>query len=272
MELGQVATEVLIKGGMSGVQTKMSLNEKKMPDGRGRLTVVGLWGYYILKPPSERFDALPENEHLTMRLASLVGITTAEHAMLRLRSGELAYITKRFDRLQKGTKKKLHVEDMCQLTERLTRDKYNGSYEQIGKAIKQFTTYPVLELTRFYQLLVFCYLTGNSDMHLKNFSLMTNENGVVTLTPAYDLLSVTLVLPSDLDETALTLNGKKRNLRKSDFNQFAKTIGLPEINQKAAHRSLRKLPEHLGVLESSFLSEESRQRYSALLAERGDWL
>ena len=137
-ELKQMAQRVISQSiAVTGVQPKLSLSLEKVDSTHNRLTIVGLWGDYILKPPTEKFSQLPENEDLTMKLAALCGIRTAEHSLIRLASGELAYLTKRFDR-EKG--RKIHVEDFCQLTGTLTEHKYRGSMEKVGKAIKSFST------------------------------------------------------------------------------------------------------------------------------------
>src|SRR5690606_38986653 len=141
---------------------------------------------YILKPPTPHYQQLPEVEDLTMHLAALAKIKTVPHSLIRLQSGKLAYITKRIDRTKKG---KLHMEDMCQLTERLTEHKYQGSYEQIAKAILKYSALPGLDLVNFFELVVFSFLTCNADMHLKNFSLIQQPGMGMVFSPAYDLVA-----------------------------------------------------------------------------------
>jgi len=201
---------------ITGVQPKLSLNSVKMTGNSvvERFTIVGLWGKYILKPQTELYEQLPEIEDLTMNLAELSKVKTVEHSLIRLKSGELAYITKRIDRLKD---KKLHMEDMCQLTERQTEHKYKGSYEQIAKTIKAFSTNPGFDIVNFYELVLFCFLTGNNDMHLKNFSLLKNVNLNYNLCPAYDLVASELVVEGDEEELALNLNGKKKKIKKKIF-------------------------------------------------------
>ncbi len=159
-----------------------------------RFTVVGLWGGYILKPPTATYPQLPEVEDVTMHLAQLAKIKTAPHSLVRLQSGSLAYLTKRIDRTNKG---KLAMEDFCQLTERPTEDKYRGSTEQIAKAILKFSATPGLDVVNFFELVLFSFLTGNADMHLKNFSLLEQPGLGMTLAPAYDLVNTALVNPTD---------------------------------------------------------------------------
>ncbi len=207
-EMDKLASKIIRSHGtIPGVQTKISLDFKKskQADKTNRLTLVGLWGSFILKPPTQRFPHLPEMEDATMHLAALMGIRTVPHALIRLGSGELAYITRRIDR-QKKTK--LAMEDLCQVTGRLTEDKYKGSVEQAGKALLQYSSQPGLDAVDFFSLILFCYLTGNADMHLKNFSIWQKSPGIIEFTPAYDLLSTKLLLPKDKEESAPALNGK----------------------------------------------------------------
>ena len=185
-----------------GVQPKISLDLSKSHNKNEpkRFTIVGLWGEYILKPPTQNYPQLPEVEDLTMHLAEIAKIKTVPHSLIRLKSGSLAYITGRVDRT-KNTK--LHMEDMCQLTERLTEEKYNGSYEQVAKTILKYSKNPGLDVVNFFEQLVFSFLTGNADMHLKNFSLIKMnrmDNSGYVLSPGYDMLSTVLVNPADKEE------------------------------------------------------------------------
>ncbi len=207
-QMEELAKENVIRSiTVTGVQPKLSLTiEKAHGDPKAsRFNIVGLWGEYILKPPSEAFPHLPENEDLTMHLSESFGINTAAHSLVRMRSGELAYITKRFDRQKK---EKLALEDMCQLTETLTEDKYRGSMEKVGKQIFRFSSRKGFDLIGFFEMALFAYLTGNADMHLKNFSLLTTVDKEIILAPAYDMVSTKMTLPEDKDEAALTINGE----------------------------------------------------------------
>lgn len=206
-QLEELAKQTIIKSKtVTGVQPKLSLNIEKHRNEPSRLTLVGIHGAYIFKPPTAQFKELPENEDLTMHLAELVKINTAVHCLVRLKSGELAYITKRFDRDKSG---KIAVEDFCQLSENLTEHKYRGSIEKIGKLSLLYTTNKGFEAQRLFEVILFCYLTGNADMHLKNFSLMENLLGEYAFSPAYDLLNTAIVMPEDKEESALTINGKR---------------------------------------------------------------
>ena len=253
---------------MTGVQAKLSLHlhPGEHPDAPSRLTIVGLWGGYILKPPSPHFPQLPEVEDLTMHLAALAGIRVVPHSLIRMGSGNLAYITRRIDRTLSG---KLHMEDMCQLSGRLTEEKYNGSYEQVGKAILKYASHPGLDVVNFCELLLFSFLTGNADMHLKNFSLLYLPESHIALAPAYDLLATALVNPADEEELALTLNGKKRKITRHDFNKTFTSLGLDEKQQANIFRKMaRSQPAWINLIDLSFLSPDFKNRYKTLLGNR----
>jgi serine/threonine-protein kinase HipA len=242
---------------LTGVQPKisLSLNAEK---GKKRLTLVGLWGDYILKPQSPDFACMPEVEDLTMHLARLFKIETAAHALIRTSTGDLAYITKRFDRV-KG--KKVHVEDLCQLSELLTEQKYKSSYERVGKIIKQYATNSGLDAIKYFRLVLFSFLTGNNDMHLKNFSLMHTEKGIL-FSPAYDLLNVNLIYPDDKEDLALTLGGRKRKVKRSDFDQFAMSLGIIETVRDNIYKDFSKQMDKVrDWIGRSFLIDEYKERY-----------
>ena len=266
-EIDELALKILGKStSITGVQPKLSLELSKEKKGKNRLTFVGLWGSYILKPPFSRFPEMPEVEDLTMHLAKLVGIKTAEHSLIRLKSGELAYISKRFDRLKSS---KLHLEDMAQITEMLTERKYSGSMEKIGKTILKYSDYSGNDAIRFFELTLFCFITGNADMHLKNFSLLTNEEDEVTLSPAYDLLSTKILMPEDKEELALTLNGKKSNLRKKDFELLAEKLGIAiKVNESIYNRFLSSIDKMNYMIDKSFLKNETKVLYKELIEIR----
>lgn len=251
---------------ITGVQPKLSVDLKKEKGGEKRFTIVGLWGGYILKPQTEQYANLPENEDLTMHLARLAKINTVPHSLIRFKDGSLAYITKRIDRDKKGNK--IPMEDMCQLTEKLTEQKYKGSHEQIARKIVEFSANPVLDLINYVEVLLFCYLTGNADMHLKNFSLYKKIKES-TLTPAYDLLSTKLIIPEDTEELALTLNGKKRKLKKSDFDNLLKTMKVEDKVIENIYDKFRKvLPLWYNFIDISFLPEQMKTDYKSLIEGR----
>lgn len=253
---------------VTGVQAKLSLhitgNNKEGKE--KRFTIVGLWGGYILKPPTSLYPQLPEVEDLTMHLARLARIKTAPHSLIRLESGNLAYITERIDRSQKG---KLAMEDMCQLTERLTEDKYQGSYEQIGKAILKYSATPGLDLVNFFELVLFSFVTGNADMHLKNFSLLDQPGLGMTLSPAYDLVNTALINPADVEELALNLNGKKKKIRKQDFVAAMNTLKVGDKQQQNIFNKMHKsMPKWEEQIEISFLRAEFKDAYKTIIRER----
>jgi serine/threonine-protein kinase HipA len=242
---------------VTGVQPKLSVTLEKNK-GNGRLTIVGLWGEYILKPQHEELNSMPETEDLTMHLAEIFNIAVCNHTLLRATDGNLVYIAKRFDR-KKGTK--IHVEDFCQLSEFLTENKYKGSYEKAGKLILTYCTNSGLEVLRYFELLLFCYLTGNNDMHLKNFSLLHLENSIA-LSPAYDLLNVNLVFSKDQEEMALLLNGKKKNIELRDFEALGIVLNIPE---KVRHNIYQKFKSYNtevhNLINASFLNTDAKDIY-----------
>jgi serine/threonine-protein kinase HipA len=257
---------------VTGVQAKLSLHisGKQLEGTNGRFTLVGLWGGYILKPPTASYPQLPEVEDLTMRLAEVAKIKTAPHSLIRLQSGNLAYITKRVDRSKKG---KLAMEDMCQLTERLTEGKYHGSYEQIGKAILKYSATPGLDLVNFWELVLFSFITGNADMHLKNFSLLDQPGLGMTLSPAYDLVNTTLVNPADDEEMALNINGKKKKIKLQDFLAAMDTLKVDEKQRQNIFRKMEKaLPKWLDMIDQSFLSDAFKLQFKVIIHERIDRL
>lgn len=253
---------------LTGVQAKLSLDINKGGHGQPeRFTIVGLWGRYILKPQTDRFAHLPELEDLTMHLAELAKIKVVPHSLIRFADGELCYITRRIDRTSKGDK--LPMEDMCQLTERLTEHKYKGSYEQIAKAIQRYSSTPKLDLVNYWEQVVFSWITGNADMHLKNFSLYSELPGKYSLTPAYDMLSTALVMPEDTEELALTLNGKKRKIKREDFVASMQVCGLEEkVIKNIFNRFLKVQDGWLQFIDLSFLPDEMKERYKMFIAEK----
>ena len=255
---------------VTGVQPKLSVGIEKNPDQNApdRITIVGVFGDYILKPPTTHYPNLPELEDLTMHLASIAGIATVPHSLIRLKTGQLAYITKRIDRHKK---QKLHMEDMCQLTERLTEHKYKGSYEQIAKAVLKYSMNPGLDIINFFEQVVFCFLTGNNDMHLKNFSLIKDPKLGYNLSPAYDMVAAALVAEGDTEELALNLNGKKNKLKRKDFDAaMAQLDG--RIIANIFSKFQKSLPKWESFIDVSFLSAEMRERYKELISAKAKQL
>lgn len=247
-----------------GVQPKLSMTFNQQTKDQ-RLTVVGaLGGNYIFKPPSLEFPEMPANEHVTMRLAQYLKIKTVPSSLIRLKSGELSYITKRIDRTEDG--KKNHMIDMFQITEAF--DKYKSSMEKVGKALGQYSNNTLLDKLFLFELTVFSFLTGNNDMHLKNFSMIENVSGWV-LSPAYDLLNVVIVNPEDEEELALTLCGKKKKFTIEHFVNFGKNLGL---NNKQIDRVFKRFQKNksgmIQMIQNSFLSKKMEVAYIEVVEER----
>ena len=265
-DLDSLAEQIIhAQTSLTGVQPKLSLNLDKH-EGSSRLTIVGLWGDFIFKPQTESYPKLPENEDLTMHLAEAAKINVVPHSLIRMADGKLGYITRRIDRTKGG--EKIDMEDMCQLTLHPTEYKYKGSHEQIAKIIMQYCDMPKLDLTNYMQLLLFCFVTGNNDMHLKNFSIYRPANAY-KLTPAYDLLNVAIANPKDKEELALSLSGRKSKLQLNDFLKAAATMGLEQNVVMRLIESMRKaLPKWKQFIQDSFLSEEMKERYEQLIMSR----
>lgn len=242
---------------VTGVQPKLSVTLEKKKE-QNRLTIVGLWGEYILKPQHPDFTEMPQSEDLTMHLASLFKMPTCNHTLMEASDGSLVYLAKRFDRV-KG--QKVHMEDFCQLSEFLTENKYKGSYEKVGKLILKYCIQTGFDALTYFELVLFSYLTGNNDMHLKNFSVLHTDQGV-NLSPAYDLLNVNLVNPQDDEELALTLNGKKKKIRLADFDLLGRSMNIPETAVRNTYNKFSSNDEQVEeMIRLSFLSSERKELY-----------
>lgn len=269
-KLEELASMTVNKGlTVPGVQKKLSLHLSD--DAEARLTIVDYPTGYILKPQTAEYDSLPEYEHLAMNLAETDGIQTVPHALMRV-SGQYVYITKRIDReIKKDSMKLYAMEDFCQISNRLTQDKYKGSYENCGRIIKKYSIHPGLDLSELFLRTAFSFVIGNSDMHLKNFSLIeSNPAGrQFSLSKAYDILPVNMILPEDEEQLALTLNGKKKNIRKKDFFAFARSLELPEKSAENMLKKLCKLKEKfLEQCDESYLSAEQKTDMKELIVQR----
>ncbi|MCE5303375.1 MAG: HipA domain-containing protein [Planctomycetaceae bacterium] len=255
-----LAAEMAGKMSISGVQEKVSL---RLSDDKSRFEIAPTGGRYILKPEPSRFAFVPQNEHLTMRLAELVGIEVPPFGLVELKDKAIAYIIKRFDRLDDGTK--LQVEDFCQLDEKPIRDKYQGSGELCVRILRKYATEPLIEIRKLFKVLLFSWWASNGDQHLKNFSLIRTPEGRWRLTPAYDLICTRLPIPSDRD-LAMPICGKKNNITKQQWLDFAKYAGIPE---RAAVRLLQEqidaLELSLRFIESSFLPDDLKIQYQDIV-------
>lgn len=253
------------KMSIQGVQLKLSAALRIT---EGRFEVVNRNGQYILKPQSSDFRELPENEAVTMRMATAAGIETPVHGLLRSIDGSFTYFIRRFDREGRG---KLPLEDFAQLSGESRETKYDSSMEKVAGVIDQFCTFPALERVKLFERTLFSFLVGNEDMHLKNFSLIT-RNEKVELAPAYDFLNTTIALQGAKEEMALPVKGKKSRLTRNDLlNYFARER--LQINEQILDEVLARFKKvgatWIEMLEQCFLSPEAKEKYAAILLERG---
>ena len=265
-QLAKEAAELSIT--VPGVQPKLSLGWIKtaLENGHlGRLTVMdALEGHYIMKPQNAKYQQMPENEHLSMKLAELFKIDVVPFNMIRLASGELCYITRRIDREKDGSK--IHMIDFLQILE--LEDKYKGTMESVGKTIGDLSVNTLLDKLRFFELTVFNYIIGNNDMHQKNFSMWKSDAGWV-LSPAYDLLNVKMILPMDKEDMALLIGGKKGNFNKSYFDRFGAVLKLNDKQINAVYKRLGKwLPKASQMIDMSFLTKDRKTTYKKLISQR----
>lgn len=263
----QLAEAAARAGKMSvqGVQPKLSAT---LDVRAGAFEVVDRGGRFILKPPPPGYPHLPENEDLTMRLAASAGIETPLHGLVAGRDGTWTYFVRRFDRLARG--RRLAVEDFAQLSGCHRDTKYDSSLERVAAVIERHTTFPVVECRDFLRRVLFCFLTGGEDMHLKNWSLITRPPRV-QLAPAYDLLNSTIALRDPQEESALPLNGKKRKLTRRDLLEYlaAERLRLPPAVIAAEEERMRDLSHHWrDLIEGSFLPPALIDAYLAVVAER----
>lgn len=264
-ELRQEAANRAKKLSIQGVQPKLSATISVVEQ---EFKIVDQFGTYIIKPQNDLFPELPQNEDVTMRMAKAFGLDVPLHGMLYAKDGSLSYFIKRFDRYGKG--KKLATEDFAQLTGNTRDTKYRFTMEKLVPVIDEFCSFPAIEKADFFKRILFCYVTGNEDMHLKNFSLIT-KNGKTTLTPIYDFLNSSIAVKNPEEEIALTLNGKKNNLKASDFMDYYAKERL-QLNEKIIATILEQMhnaiPKWKELLEISFLSDDMKEKYLGLLGNR----
>jgi len=269
--MSELAHQVIrTSASVTGVQAKMSLDVNRGGKNEpAKFTIVGLWGKYIFKPQSAKYPYLPELEDLTMKMAEAAHIRTARHTLVRLADGELGYLTQRMDRGRNG--EKVSMLDMCQLTNRLTEHKYYGTYLQLAETIKKYSSASMLDVQRFWEIVLFSWITGNSDMHCKNFSLLDNGNGEYGLSPAYDLLAVLLVDSQDTEEMAMsfTVGGDKNGFNRNTFMTAFTQSGIPAaVADKMIKRMKTYLPKWEKLIAQSFLTETMKADYLLLLSKR----
>lgn len=264
-ELRQEAVNRASKLSIQGVQPKLSAI---ISVANQQFEIVNQFGNYIIKPPSDLFPELPENEDVTMRMAQVYGIEVPIHGMLYAKDQSRSYFIKRFDRY--GKNKKLATEDFAQLTGNSRDTKYSYSMEKVVQVLEDYCTFPVIEKVAFFKRVLFCFVTGNEDMHLKNFSLITIK-GKTTLSPAYDLLNSSIAIKHPVEEIALTLKGKKNSLKKSDFIDYFAKERL-ELNDKTIDTTINELYNSTSKwkeqIEISFLSDTMKEKYLKLMNER----
>lgn len=269
--MSELARQVIrTSASVPGVQAKMSLDVNRGGKNEpAKFTIVGLWGKYIFKAQSGKYPCLPELEDLTMKMAEVARIRTARHTLIRLADGELGYMTLRMDRGRKG--EKISMLDMCQLTNRLTEHKYYGTYQQLADTIKKYSSAPLLDVQRYWEVVLFSWMTGNSDMHCKNFSLVDTGSGEYSLAPAYDLLAVQLTDPADTEEMAMSfaVGGAKSGFDRNTFMTAFTQSGIsPAVADKMIERMKSFLPEWNNLIAQSFLPEKMKADYHLLLNKR----
>lgn len=259
-----VAQRVIV----TGVQPKLSLGFTTEKQKESRLTIVGaLNGKYILKPPFQLYPQMPEIEALSMSLAKSCGIATVPFLLIPLKDGTLAYLTKRIDRGLENIK--FPMEDACQFTDRLTEHKYRGSYEQIAKGIIAYTQNPLIHVVKFYEQVLVSFLIGNNDMHLKNFSVIALDHQNYQLTPVYDMVAVHLLIPEDDEELALNLNGKKKKLKRSDFETAMQKAHVPA---KAISNLFKRIQKGMKswnkLIDASFITDIKKEQLKMMIESR----
>jgi serine/threonine-protein kinase HipA len=254
------------KMSVQGVQPKLSaiLRIKE-----NRFEVVDRGGRFILKACPPQWPEVPANEALTMTLADHSGIEVPVHGLVEATDGSFVYFIRRFDRVGQG--ERLPLEDGAQLLGHTRDTKYDSSMEQVVGMIDRFCTFPVLEKRKLMQRVWFCFLTGNEDMHLKNWSLFS-RSGRVVLSPAYDLLNTSIILKNPQEETALPIRGRKRNLNRYDLFDYlaVERCGLqPDLMRSDLEKLMHQAEAEWPIwIQRSFLSEPKREAYLHLVRER----
>jgi len=253
------AQEMAGRMSISGVQPKLSMSRQG-----SRLVPVTTGGQFILKPQTERFPLLPQNENLCMNIAKILKVDTPPHGLLDLQDGSPAYLIRRFDRTQDG--KKLRCEDFAQIFGE--DDKYSGSMEKIGKKIRELSGVPGLDVQLFFERVLLNFLLGNGDAHLKNFSMLESDGGGLRLSPAYDIVCSKAVIPREAD-CALTLNGKQNKIGRGDFKRFADTLKIPpKVLSGILDRFERSYPIMVEVIPQSRLSANMQDTVTQIVKER----
>lgn len=263
-ELEKVAvSQINDRKGVQGVQEKLSLHLDLSNKKRPRLTIMGFPSGYILKPQSSTYKKLPEFEHTAMLIAEQCGINVVKHGLIFINDSELAYITKRIDR---NNDDKIHMEDFCQASGNITSNKYRSSYEECADLITKNSKNKVIDKIKLFQCLYFNFVIGNSDVHLKNFSFIMDDDGQLSLAPFYDILPTKVILPTDYEELGMLLNGKKSKLAKKDFDEFAKNIGINSLTKDKIISDINNHYEMMcEIINDSTLDQNSKAVWKRLI-------
>jgi len=234
----------------------------------GHFEIVDRGGRFILKPEVAEWPHVPENEDVTMRMAAACGIEIPDHGLIYTADGGLAYVIRRFDRMGRG--ERVAMEDFAQLSGKTRHTKYDSSTEQVISTLNQYATFPAVERVKLFRRILFCFLCGNEDAHLKNWSVLTID-GVVGLSPAYDLLNSWMVLRRPKEELALPLRGKKAKFRAPDFLEYLafERLDLTIESRDAILQDIQTaIPMCLELLKMCFLPDPFKERYADMLRER----
>lgn len=252
------------KMSISGMQRKALM---RLSNDKQRLVVATKTSRYILKPQIERYVHVPENEHLSMRIAEIAGVLVPRLGLVHLTDGTLAYIIERYDRTFEKPPRKLNQVDFCQLSERPASQRGGSTAEECAALVARFTSSPAAELRRLFRQLVIAYWIGNGDMHLKNLSLLAKEDGTYALAPAYDLVCTWIYGDKTL---TLSVGGRFKEIRRQDWVAFAsKHARLLTLEAEAIlDEVLGHLDEALGLIERSPLPELLRKSYARMLKKR----
>ncbi|MBA7522027.1 hypothetical protein ES705_14139 [subsurface metagenome] len=254
------------KMSIQGIQPKLSavLSIKN-----NSFSIVDKEGRFILKPQHIFYPELPQNEDLTMRIAETIGLEVPLHGMVYSKDSSFTYFIKRFDRF--GKNRKLPVEDFAQLAGKNRETKYDYSMEKLAGILEKYCTFPAVEKQKLFKLVIFNFIIGNEDMHLKNYSLI-RRNNMVELSPVYDLINTTITLKNATEEIALPINGKKSNLNRKTLVDYygEERLGL---NRRSTGNVLftiqNAIPAWIELIKISFLSKEKKSAYLELIGKRG---
>ncbi len=260
-EAAKRATKMSIQGVQPKLSAVLSIQQSKFE-------IVDINGKFIIKPQHFAYPQLPENEDLTMKMASKCGIETPMHGLVYSKDGTLSYFIKRYDRA--GRNKKIPVEDFAQLAEAKRSTKYDFSIEKLIKIMDEYCTFPQVEKIEFFKRFLFNFLVGNEDMHLKNYSVIT-QHDKIELSPAYDFLNTTIIIGKDAEESALMLKGKKKNFTRHVLINY---LGFERLNlnetviNKVLNELAMAIPEWFNLINKSFLSKALKEDYNLLLEKR----